>query len=187
MHRCRRSECSHRRGLSEWRHRQRGAYGGTAKKASRSYFGHPVCETQIAGDINGDCVVDDIDKAILTRHWLQQGWPIADLPPTITITQPKDGDEFDSTTPVTIRVEASDPDGSVIRVLFIAEYRYLSSSHSTGFVDTDPSDGWGCDWQWKPGSGDQARETWAISAQAMDDDGNITVSPEIKVTIRVKN
>ena len=68
-----------------------GAYGGTAE-ASRSYLGHPVCETQIAGDINGDCMVDDKDQAILTRHWLQQGWPGTDLPPTITITQPKDGD-----------------------------------------------------------------------------------------------
>ncbi len=31
-----------------------GAHGGTSE-ASRSYFGEPVCETHIAGDINGDC------------------------------------------------------------------------------------------------------------------------------------
>jgi len=47
-----------------------GAYGGTAE-ASKSYFGEPVCETIIAGDINGDCVVDFKDLAILTRHWLK--------------------------------------------------------------------------------------------------------------------
>ena len=34
-----------------------GAYGGTAE-ASKSYFGDPVCETMIPGDINGDCRVD---------------------------------------------------------------------------------------------------------------------------------
>jgi len=34
-----------------------GAYGGTAE-ASKSYFGEPVCETIIAGDVNGDCIVD---------------------------------------------------------------------------------------------------------------------------------
>ncbi len=46
-----------------------GAYGGTTQ-ASRTYFGGPVCETQIAGDINGDCVVDQTDLDILLSHWL---------------------------------------------------------------------------------------------------------------------
>ena len=46
-----------------------GAYGGTSE-ASKSYFGEPVCETIIAGDINGDCKVDFKDLAILAQHWL---------------------------------------------------------------------------------------------------------------------
>jgi len=46
-----------------------GAYGGTTE-ASKSYFGEPVCEIIIPGDINGDCKVDFKDLAILTRHWL---------------------------------------------------------------------------------------------------------------------
>jgi len=46
-----------------------GAYGGTAE-ASKSYFGEPVCQTIIAGDINGDCIVDLKDLALLTQHWL---------------------------------------------------------------------------------------------------------------------
>jgi len=46
-----------------------GAYGGTAE-ASKSYFGGPVCETIIAGDINGDCKVDFDDLMILMAHWL---------------------------------------------------------------------------------------------------------------------
>ncbi len=45
-----------------------GAYGGTAE-ASKSYFGEPLCETIIAGDINGDCKVDFTDLAILIDHW----------------------------------------------------------------------------------------------------------------------
>lgn len=49
-----------------------GAYGGTVE-ASRSYFGKPVCETIIAGDINGDGRVDHLDLAILSGHWLEQG------------------------------------------------------------------------------------------------------------------
>ena len=49
-----------------------GAYGGTAQ-ASKSYFGQPLCETVIAGDLNGDCQVDFTDLAILMRHWLEVG------------------------------------------------------------------------------------------------------------------
>jgi len=46
-----------------------GAYGGTAE-ASKSYFGEPVCETIVAGDINGDCIVDFKDFAFMSFHWL---------------------------------------------------------------------------------------------------------------------
>jgi hypothetical protein len=49
-----------------------GAYGGTGE-AGKSYFGGPVCETIIAGDINGDCKVDRTDLAILVGHWLEDG------------------------------------------------------------------------------------------------------------------
>jgi parallel beta-helix repeat protein len=47
-----------------------GAYGGTAE-ASKSYFGKPVCQTIVAGDINGDCKVDFKDFEFLASHWLQ--------------------------------------------------------------------------------------------------------------------
>ncbi|MBN2269813.1 MAG: right-handed parallel beta-helix repeat-containing protein [Sedimentisphaerales bacterium] len=52
-----------------------GAYGATAE-ASKSYFNKPPCETIVAGDINGDCIVDGIDFAFLARKWL-----ISDLEP----------------------------------------------------------------------------------------------------------
>jgi predicted outer membrane repeat protein len=48
-----------------------GAYGGTAE-ASKSYFGKPPCETIVAGDINGDCVVNFKDFALLAFHWLEE-------------------------------------------------------------------------------------------------------------------
>ena len=51
-----------------------GAYGGTTE-ASKSYFGQPVCETIIAGDINGDCTVDFADFAIMAAHWLEDNTP----------------------------------------------------------------------------------------------------------------
>ena len=49
-----------------------GVYGATSE-ASKSYFGQAVCETIVAGDINGDCVVDFRDMAIMMRHWLEAG------------------------------------------------------------------------------------------------------------------
>ena len=47
-----------------------GAYGGTAE-ASKSYFGEPVCETIVAGDINGDCKVNFRDLTLLAFNWLE--------------------------------------------------------------------------------------------------------------------
>jgi predicted outer membrane repeat protein len=46
-----------------------GAYGGT-DEASKSYFGEPVCQTIVAGDINHDCKVNFKDFAFLAYNWL---------------------------------------------------------------------------------------------------------------------
>jgi hypothetical protein len=48
-----------------------GAYGGT-EEASKSYFGEPPCETIVAGDINGDCIVNFKDFALIAFHWLEE-------------------------------------------------------------------------------------------------------------------
>ena len=45
-----------------------GAYGGTAA-ASLSYFGDLPCNSIVAGDINGDCIVDRTDLEIMALHW----------------------------------------------------------------------------------------------------------------------
>jgi predicted outer membrane repeat protein len=47
-----------------------GAYGGTGE-ASKSYFGKSLCETIVAGDINGDGRVDFRDFAVPMQHWLE--------------------------------------------------------------------------------------------------------------------
>lgn len=39
-------------------------YGSTSE-ASQSYFGEPVCETIVAGDINGDCKVNFEDFTLM--------------------------------------------------------------------------------------------------------------------------
>jgi hypothetical protein len=45
-----------------------GAYGYTLE-ASKSYFGEPICETIVAGDINGDGQVNRTDLEIMALHW----------------------------------------------------------------------------------------------------------------------
>jgi hypothetical protein len=52
-----------------------GAYGGTVE-ASKSYFGSPVCNITIPGDINGDCKVDILDLTLMGLHWLEDNTPV---------------------------------------------------------------------------------------------------------------
>ena len=47
-----------------------GAYGGSGE-ASKSYFGRPLCEIIVAGDINGDCRIDFRDFALMALHWAE--------------------------------------------------------------------------------------------------------------------
>ena len=69
-----------------------GAYGGTVE-ASKSYFGKSPCQTIVAGDINGDCVVDGRDFALMARKWLLSNLepPSPWLPSRATDPYPADG------------------------------------------------------------------------------------------------
>lgn len=49
-------------------------YGGTVE-ASKSYFGFTICETVVAGDINGDCKVNFTDFVFMAFHWLEDRNP----------------------------------------------------------------------------------------------------------------
>jgi len=48
-----------------------GGYGGT-KEASKSYFGQPLCETIMAGDVNGDCEINFEDFRLMALHWCEE-------------------------------------------------------------------------------------------------------------------
>jgi len=51
-----------------------GAYGGTTE-ASKSYFGKPPCEIIVAGDVNGDCIVNFLDFRLMALHWCEDNNP----------------------------------------------------------------------------------------------------------------
>ena len=54
-----------------------GTFGGTAE-AGKSYFGKPLCQTIVAGDVNGDCRINFLDFQLMALHWLEDNAP----PPT---------------------------------------------------------------------------------------------------------
>ncbi|MCP4260916.1 MAG: hypothetical protein GY774_25910 [Planctomycetes bacterium] len=89
-----------------------GAYGA-GDKASKSYFGKPVCETVIAGDINGDCVVDFTDLEIMLSHWMMQGDFVLNKPPAVTLIEPQDGAKIKPPGSVVFRAVAIDPESHV--------------------------------------------------------------------------
>jgi len=156
-----------------------GAYGA-GDKAGKSYFGEPVCETIIAGDINGDGIVDDEDLAILNSHWMMRAEDLVNKPPTVTLIEPKDGDRIAWRGPTIFLAEASDVDGQVDEVRFYVQYKRSDSTRTRGFGDSDGSDGWEREFTW-PEDADFGE--WTAWAEATDNEGVVGVSPEIKLTL----
>ena len=157
-----------------------GAYGA-GDKASKSYFGEPVCDVIIAGDINGDCVVDFEDLMILMSHWTMPIDEPAIEPPKVWLIEPKDGDRIAWPGPTTFRAEVSDDIRDQVKeVTFWAKYIEDSYTASRGFIDKDGTDGWEREHTWR---GDITDGTWTIWAEAKDDEGVIAVSPEITITL----
>ncbi len=157
-----------------------GANGGTAE-ASKSYFGEPVCESQIAGDINGDCIVDQADMDILLLHWLMEGTEFVNQPPTITLLSPRDGDEFTYPTPIVLQSLASDADGVVVRVAYVVDYHDENRRITSSSRITNPTDNWHHQRSWPGGTPHYGAYT--IWAEAMDNEGATATSPRISVTL----
>jgi hypothetical protein len=162
-----------------------GAYGGTTQ-ASKSYLGEPTCETVMAGDINGDCRVDLSDFAIMCSHWLQHGTDFVNIPPTVIITEPANGAVigiYNPDTPIIIRADASDPDGSVVKVQFVIKHTSRHCIRRTSRTDQDGTDGWQLEWFWWDEQNPYPEGDFTITAIAMDDKGAVSVSPEIIITV----
>lgn len=157
-----------------------GAYGGT-REASRSYFGKPVCENRLAGDINGDGVVDQIDMDILLRQWLMEAREPANIPPAIHILSPTNGAELTGPDPIELRVEASDPDGYVWSVSYRLEASSDTDLQVISLGGDRESDDWATSAEWSHFALDGA---YTITATATDNRGARTTSAPITVTLR---
>ncbi|UCG59451.1 MAG: right-handed parallel beta-helix repeat-containing protein [Phycisphaerales bacterium] len=161
-----------------------GAYGGTTE-ASKSYFAEPVCETIVAGDINGDCQVDSSDFALLACHWLQRGQDFVNAAPTVRIVAPVDGAEFNYPTPIAIRAEATDADGSVVWLHLTMSYRSNGRSTTVGRPGDEIGGSWWYQWYWWQDTGSPFEGNYTITAKASDDDCAVSVSAPVVVTLRV--
>ena len=156
-----------------------GAYGA-GNKAGKSYFGEPVCETVIAGDINGDCVVDFEDLMIIISHWMMRGEDFVNKPPTVRLIEPQDGDRIAWPGPTIFRVEAGAEDGEVDEVVFHVQYKRDNYRRTHGFDGSDGSDGWENEFTWPE---DADFGTWTVWAEATDNEGVVGISPEIVITL----
>jgi hypothetical protein len=156
-----------------------GAYGAS-DEASKTFFGGPVCETIIAGDINGDCVVDFEDLMIMISHWMVRGEDLVNKPPTVRLIEPQDGDRIAWRGPTTFRAEASDVDGQVDKIMFRVQYKRSDGTRTRGFGDSDGSDGWEQEFTWPE---DSDFGTWTAWAEATDNEGVVSFSPEIVITL----
>jgi len=162
-----------------------GAYGGTAE-ASKSYFGEPVCETIVAGDINGDCRVDLSDFAIISSHWLQCGTDFVNKPPRVIITEPTNAAVigiYHPDTPIIIRADASDADGSVVKVQFVIKHTSRHRIRRTARTGQNVTGAWQLEWFWWDEQDPYPEGDFTITAIATDDEGAVTVSPEIVITV----
>jgi parallel beta-helix repeat protein len=156
-----------------------GAYGAS-DKASKTYFGSPPCQTIIAGDINGDCVVDFEDLAIIVSHWMMQGDDFVNKPPTVRLIEPQDGDRIAWPGPTTFRAEVNDIDGQIDEVTFHLLYKRDNYSQGHGLSAHEETYGWFREYTWP---GDITDGTWTIWVEAIDNQGEKTTSSEITITL----
>ncbi|MHC4704695.1 MAG: right-handed parallel beta-helix repeat-containing protein, partial [Planctomycetota bacterium] len=146
-----------------------GAYGGI-DEAGKSYFGGPTCEVILAGDINGDCVVDFDDLAILMSQWMMRGEDFVNKPPVVTLIEPQDGDEITWPGPTTFRAEAYDPDGEVERVSFNMEHKHDGGTRGIGFSASEAAGGWEREYDWQSNN-ELPQGTWTVWAEVTDNEG----------------
>ena len=124
---------------------------------------------------------NDLDMDLLLSHWLMEDIGRINVPPTVTVISPADGAEFSSPTPVVLRADAFDTDGTV---LWVEYYLVARSSAGTTYlgclISHDPTDNWAQNLGW---SSKKYDGIWSVQAAAVDNEGAKTISPKITVTL----
>ena len=117
----------------------------------------------IPGDFNADGIVNFFDFAKLAKA-------SANNLPTVSITSPANGAEFNAPATITINATASDSDGTVSKVDF-----YKGST----LLGTDTTSPYSCTWN------NVADGNYILTAKATDDEGAVTTSSAVSITVNV--
>ncbi|HKC22968.1 MAG TPA: Ig-like domain-containing protein [Gaiellaceae bacterium] len=96
----------------------------------------------------------------------------ANSPPTVTLTQPTDGQTFTAPATVNLAATASDSDGTVTKVEFFNGAAKLGEDTTAPYT-----------FSWSPVSAG----TYTLTARATDDDGAATTSAQSTITVSATN
>ncbi|MDP7693686.1 MAG: Ig-like domain-containing protein, partial [Vicinamibacterales bacterium] len=88
--------------------------------------------------------------------------------PNVALTAPADGSQFSTPTDITLAATASDPDGTITEVRFLADGSQLGSAATSPYS-----------FQWT----NVAAGTYALSAVVEDNDQNVATSQPVNVTV----
>ena len=94
--------------------------------------------------------------------------PVTNKPPVVALEAPADGDVFAAPADLRIEADASDADGSVVKVAFYADGAKLGEDRRPPFA---------YDWT------GVAAGSYRLTAEATDDDGARTTSPPVTVNV----
>lgn len=89
-------------------------------------------------------------------------------PPTVSITAPTNGQQFDDTAPITVTADAQDSDGTVSQVEFFADGNPIGTATASPFTI-----------QWA----NAAAGSYTLTARATDNDNAQTTSDPVSVTV----
>ena len=104
----------------------------------------------------------------------------AQAPEPQAIVSPQDGAEFRRPEPIVLEFETSDPDGRVIYLSYHLEHHHDGGTYGTGSSTDDPPASWVREHGWSHIRYDGLYVLWA---KAVDDQGAVTVAPEITITL----
>jgi hypothetical protein len=100
------------------------------------------------------------------------GTTSANLPPTVSLTNPSSGQAFSAPATITLGATANDPDGSVVRVDFLSGSTVIGSDTTSPFTFT-----------WS----NVAAGMYSVSARAIDNAGATTTSAAISISVVTGN
>ena len=116
--------------------------------------------------INVTAALNGYARAIEVEAWGTKG--LSNTPPTVSLTSPADGAAFVAPVNITLNATASDSDGTIQQVAFMANDTPIATVTGSVFSFT---------WNNVPAG------TYILTAVATDDDGAITTSAPVTITV----